>query len=180
MNQSYSVHAPLEPLTVWVNSAAFYNMEGENHPWVKAKVFGISCLKGRVPCFEIITAEGYVFSDIPPHFVRFQQTASPIEYPLSSLVYNNALSTQFTLSHFPELACRQAYVYFKDENQYMAARYWFSLDFHENNNWYHAMKLDNGQISFIPSHKIIFPENGKIPENHMFPAYKKLRKNYSV
>ena len=108
MNEKYSVHAPLEPTTVWVDSAAFYNMEGDNHAYVKAKIFGISCLKGRVPCFEIITSDGYVFSDIPPHFVRFCEKQPEKSYPLESLVYNNALSSEFVISHFPELACRIA------------------------------------------------------------------------
>ena len=190
MNQHYSVHAPLETMSVWVNDTVFYNLEKDSDNWVKVKVFGLTCLKGRVPTFEILTQEGYVFSDIPPHLLRWQ---APLHkepghelsvfkqfYALSSLVYNNCLSEEFALASFPELMARHAFTYFKAEARYEKAHYWFSLDFYRNNNWYHCLKLANGQLAFIPSHKIVFSDNPDLPENHVFPDYKKLRHEFKV
>lgn len=179
MNLHYSVHAPLESMTVWVNDTVFYDMEKTPGEWIKAKLFGITCLPNRVPTFEIITAEGYVFSDIPPHMIKWKNSEEKC-YDLESLVYNNSLSSEFVISHFPELKERHAFVFFKKENEYIKAQYWFSLDFYKNNNWYHCLKLDNGQFAFIPSHKIVFSMTKELSKEHKFPSYKKLRHEFKV
>lgn len=180
MNKIYAVHADLPTTTVWVNDAIFYNLEKESTAWVKCKLFGITCIKGRVPTFEIITSDGYVFSDVPSHMVRLQENPAEAQFDLPDLVYNNCLSEHFAISLFPELEQKTAFVLLKSLNQYVSAKYWFSLDFYQNNNWFHCMKLNNGQIAFIPSHKILFGAAGKLPDNHEFPRYKKLRHVFSV
>lgn len=180
MDKSYAVHAALEPIAAWVDSSIFDNLQSPEGTWVKAKIFGITCLKGRVPTFEVLTNDGYVFSDVPPHLIRWKiDSPSQSVFPLKSLVYNNCLSTNFSLSHFPTLAEKEAFAFLKAEEQYVAAKYWFSIDFYECNNWYHCLKLDNGQFAFIPSHKIVFPTGG-LPSNHVFPPYQKLRQEFSV
>ena len=181
MNLSYSVHAPLETQTVWVNESVFYDLEKGHDNWIKVKLFGLTCIQGRVPTFEVITHEGYVFSDIPVHLIRWKNKEDTNkDYKLSSLVYNNCLSENFAISDFPELKSKVAFIFLKDEKQYEQGQYMFSLDFYKNNNWYHCMKLDNGQFAFIPSHKIVFSNNGLLADNHQFPAYKKLRKEFKV
>lgn len=180
MNKSYSVHASFETTTVWVKEDIFFDLETDTKVWVKCKLFGITCLTGRVPTFEILTADGYVFSDIPPHMIRFKEHNDEHQYMLEDLVYNNCLSDDFVISEFTELKARTSFVFLKGQKEYIQAEYWFSLDFYKNNNWYHAMKLKNGQIAFIPSHKIVFSPNGKLASNHEFPRYKKLRKEFKV
>jgi hypothetical protein len=178
MNQAYDVHAGLDFVTVWVDSAVFHNMETES-AWVKAKIFGITCLPGRVPTFEILTTEGYVFSDVPPHLVRWKEKVED-PLPLESLVYNNCLSRTFSLAVFPALRERRGYAYFRNEARYVAAAYWFSLDFYQDNNWFHCLKLENGQLAFVPSHKLVFPPDGVLPEGHQFPKFQKLRQEFVV
>ena len=178
MNQIYAVHASLPRTTVWVDSAVFYDMTVASK-WVKASVFGITCLPGRVPTFEVLTAEGYIFSEVPPHLIQWKEDVTDA-LPLASLVYNNCLSLNFSLSHFEALAERKALAYFKEENRYLDAQYWFSLDYFENNNWFHCMKLANGQVAFLPSHKLVFPAGGSLPEGHKFPQYLKLRQEFKV
>lgn len=180
MNQSYSVHAALETRSVWVNSDIFYDLETNNNEWVKCKLFGLTCLPSRVPTFEVLVGDGYVFSDIPPHMVRWTEKETGEQYSLMDLVYNNCLSEQFSISEFAELKARNAFVYLKYQNHYERATYWFSLDFYQNNNWYHAMLLENGQIAFIPSHKIVFSTESIINPDHKFPKYKKLRHEFKV
>jgi hypothetical protein len=177
MNKSYSVHAELPTTTVWVNENIFYNLTKDTDNWVKCKLFGITCLPGRVPTFEILTEQGYVFSDIPPHMIRLHETTSPLA--LSDLVYNNCLSEEFSLTQFKELENKFAHVFFKNKNIYLKGQYWFSLDFYKNNNWYHCLKLENGQIAFIPSHKIVFTNSPDI-DSHTFPQYQKLRIEFKV
>lgn len=181
MNKSYTVHAPLITETIWVNRGVFFNLEKDNDKWEKVKLFGITCLTGKIPTFEIITQEGYVFSDIPLHLVRWKEKIDTKEYTLSSLVYNNCLSEEFVISQFPELQARFAYVFIKQTNEYVKGQYVFSLDFYKNNNWYHCMKLENGQFAFIPSHKIIFSQNEHTDMNQLkFPDFKKLRHEFKV
>lgn len=211
MNQTYDVHAPLSAITVWVKEDVFYNFEKASETWIKCKVFGLTCLRGQVPVFDVLTEDGYIFSDIPPHLMRWKDpgiTVTPsheegggkaekdqkgikeragneegverVYADLRDLVYNNCLSETFAITEFPELKQRSAFVFLKGLKQYVAAQYWLSVDFYEHNNWFHAMKLDNGQLAFLPSHKMVFPSQGVLKENHEFPAYKKLRKTFSV
>lgn len=181
MNKSYSVHAPLEPMTVWVNRGVFFNLEKENDKWEKVKLFGLTCLTGKVPLFEIITKEGYVFSDIPVHLIRWKEDVTDQDFELSSLVYNNCLAEDFVISCFPELEKRHALVFMKSENMYVKANYVFSLDFYKNNNWFHCMKLVNGQFAFIPSHKIIFSNKEILTHSELkFPDFQKLRHTFHV
>lgn len=180
MNKSYSVHASLETTTVWVKEDIFFDLETDTNRYVKCKLFGITCLEGRVPTFEVLTADGYVFSDIPPHMIMFKEPSDENQYLLEDLVYNNCCADDFVISEFDELKSRTAYVLFKSTGQYVKAQYWFSLDFHTKNNWYHCMKLENGQVAFIPSHKIVFSSDGKLKTDHEFPKYKKLRKVFKV
>lgn len=180
MNKSYSVHASLDTMTVWVKEDIFYDLETNTNKWVKCKLFGLTCLEGRVPTFEILTSDGYVFSDIPPHMVRWIEEEKDSQYNLEDLIYNNCLSEEFVISQFDELSSRKAYVFLKGKKEYISGQYWFSLDFYKNNNWYHCMKLENGQFAFIPSHKIVFSADGKLKEDHEFPKYKKLRHEFKV
>lgn len=181
MNQSYSVHASLPSMTVWVQAKVFYNMREVDIPPIKCKLFGLTCMEGRVPTFEVVTADGYVFSEIPPHLIFWknpEQVKEQFSYELKDLVYNNCLSIDFSLTSFDELVNRNAFVFFKSKGEYESAKYWFSLDFYKDNNWYHCMLLDNGQIAFIPSHKIIF--SNSLPDVHKFPDFEKLRVTFQV
>lgn len=180
MNQLYAVHAELPKTTVWVKEDIFFDLEQCTDNWIKCTVFGITCLPGKVPAFEILTPEGYVFSDIPPHMLKLSQDTDATQYELTDLVYNNCLSEHFALSQFTELQHRTAFVFLKNKNEYLKAQYWFSLDFYLDNNWFHCMRLENGQIAFIPSHKIVFSTTGQLPLHHVFPAYKKLRHTFKV
>ncbi len=179
MNNTYGVHAPLDVMTIWVKQDIFYDLETNTDEWVKCKLFGLTCIKDRVPTFEIMTEDGYVFSDIPPHMIRWQLT-DDVQFDLKDLVYNNCLSEQFCISEFPELKARYAFVFLKEQKQYIKGSYWYSLDFYQNNNWYHCIKLDNGQIAFMPSHKIVLSVQDKLSEQHVFPQYKKLRHVFTV
>jgi hypothetical protein len=182
VNNAYAVHAGMPLMTAWVDSAVFYNMTAPSQ-WVKVKVFGLTCLAGRVPAFEVLTAEGHVFSDIPPHLVRWKEPAKEpdsAEFTLSELVYNNCLSSTFSLTAFEALAERTAYVYLKSREMYVKGRYWFSLDFYQDNNWFHCIKLHTGHLAFIPSHKLVFPVEGELPLSHVFPKYEKLRQEFRV
>lgn len=183
MNSSYSVHAELPSMTVWVKAEVFYNMKkpDSSPDVIKCKLFGLTCLEGNVPTFEVMAEGGYVFSEVPPHLIYWKNPdLNEVEvFTLKELVYNNCLSIDFTISFFNELANREAFVYMKEKKTYCAGKYWFSLDFYKNNNWYHCMMLENGQFAFIPSHKIVF--DGKIDKQaHKFPDYQKLRTTFSV
>ena len=103
MNKSYSVHAGLETMTVWVKEDIFFDLETNTDNWIKCKLFGLTCLEGRVPTFEILTNDGYVFSDIPPHMIRWCEKEHTQQYLLEDLIYNNCLSEDFVISEFKEL-----------------------------------------------------------------------------
>ena len=118
MNNTFAVHAPLTTTTVWVDQRVFFNMatSPDEPKFIKSKLFGITCNAGRVPTFEIITESGYVFSEVPPHMLFWKEPkeSDNDHKTLQQLVYNNCLSEHFSLSQFPELQERHAFVLFKD------------------------------------------------------------------
>jgi hypothetical protein len=181
MNKTYSVHGPLKkPLRVWVRTDVLYNFETKNQEWVKGEIFGITCIKGFVPVFDILLDGGYIFSDIPPHLVR---TKKPEEnsFPkmeLNDLVYSNCSSKYFSLTSFPFLSDKNLFYHFSEKNLYLKASYIMTVDFYKGNDWLHMLELETGNLAFMPNHKIVFSKN--ISENHKFPAFKELKKTFSV
>lgn len=176
------MHQEIAPITVWISPEVFFNFQDfpkEENYLRKGKIFGVICEPGNVITFDIITDDGFVFSNVPPHCVRTvviedEQNA----LTLDELVYFNCPSHDFTYCEFDYLKNKNAFVGFKKGAVFIKGKYLFSLDFFKDYNWYHCVLLDNGQLCFMPSHKIVF-KNGSISENFKFPPFLKLRKTFS-
>lgn len=177
------VSVSLPELTVYVNESILYNLEAPSEVWVKSKLIGLSCVPGNVPVFTLLVSDAYVFSDIPPHFIRLHAQSVEDPLDLQDLVYCNCPSGTYAIQSFDSLKARKAHVWFKNAHRVVSGDYWFTVDFFEDNGLFHVLKLDNGQIACMPSHKIQF---GKAPVDHsgaiqlVFPPYLKLRKTFKV
>lgn len=79
MSTKHAVHASLPVRTVWVQESVFYDMDPHKVEWVKAKLIGLTILPGQVPLFEILTEQGALFSNVPPHKVCAHNLASASE-----------------------------------------------------------------------------------------------------
>lgn len=182
-SQAGYVSSSLPEQTVYVNESILYNLETESAAWVKAKLIGISCVPGNVPVFTVLVNGSFVFSDIPPHYLCLTLEQDGPLLSLTDLVYSNCPSGRYALQSFQSLLSREAHVWFKQAGLVIPGQYWFTVDFFEDNGLFHVIKLENGQLACMPSHKIWF---GDLPDSYSgegplpFPPYLKLRKTFQV
>lgn len=175
-SKSYKVHAPIESIPLFVQKEILYGGDikfvGE---LVACKAFCFSSYPGSVPTLNILLDNGAMFACIAPQVLRWQSTISGVALPPEDLYYHLCPSGDIAVNVFPALAGDLS-AYFKHSNVWMNGKYGFTIDWYEGNDMLHFILLDNGQVAFVPQHKIKF---GKDKDNS-FPAYKKLRDNWSA
>jgi hypothetical protein len=162
-------------------------MDHTKKEWVKAKLIGLTILKGQIPLFEIVTDSGALFSNVPPHKV----CAEPYQEPATSddvvytddLVYFNSPSETFSMCVFDHLAESYVYGFDRKRKPSYRARYICSIDFYQDNNWCHMILRDDGFFGFIPSHKLLFKKERLHSwewRELTLPDYKKLRREFKL
>lgn len=177
------MHQEVPPLKVWISPEVFFNFESvppqENYQR-KGKIFGVICEPGSVVTFDVITDDGFVFSNVPPHCVQtIEGQVDDKGLTLDDLIYFNCPSHEFTYCEFDFLKNKNAFVGFKKNKIFIKGKYLFSVDFFKDYNWFHCIMLENGRLCFMPSHKIAFKDDNKLSEDFQFPKFLKLRKTFS-
>ena len=171
------VHATIDYTTAYVNDSILYNLETETSQWYKCKIIGLSCNKNVVPTFHILVDDKYMFSNVPPSFINLKSDID-MSYPLTDLIHKNCVDNEFSIHKFEHLSKSTSMVYIKSKDIYINAEYWFTIDFYNQDEWFHCMKLNNGQIAFLHSNKIVF--NHSDSKDHKFPEFKKLCIRFKV
>lgn len=184
MNTSkrFFMHYPLpETISAYVKTVVFYDLDKElasNDEYgelTPVKLFGISFYEGQTPTFQVITPEGAVFSDVPLDYIFHKKEAinNEVNYKLNELVYFNCPTSDVIVVKFAHLSEKKnsLVILNQSKNYRMNGDYLLSVDFYNENNWFHLMKLANGQFCFIPSHKILFSRNNL----KSLPKYKKMK-----
>jgi hypothetical protein len=134
--------------------------------------FSISSYPGNAPTFQILLADGAVFSYIPaPALIDPQRAAEPV-LELADLVYHDCRSVEICVNRFDALAGRVLCL-FKRRDLWLAGTYLFTVDWYTGNDLLHGVALANGQLALLPNHKIKF---GDHPPG--FEPYKKIRREW--
>lgn len=171
------VHANISPIPVYVLESVFQNEDPSTMGAVRrCSLFGVSSYPGHALTFQVMTNEGGVFSYVPLHRIRCHVRHS--ELPMlghQDLTYANCPDTKFTIIRFETLRGLPCRAYFKHAGVWLDAEYVWTIDWHEKNDLAHLLKLANGQMALLPSHKIMFgPGVGELPK------YKKLKHEWKV
>ena len=178
------LHEQIKPIKAFVNSSLIYGNFDTNHQeYTPCEIFTVTCVKDEVLTFNILIHGKFIYSDVPLHALK---THTPIfyepEHPileLKDLLYHKCPSFNFSLHEFTFLKEKPLVAYFKDKKLYLTGKYLLSLDFFQDNSWLHMIELYNGQLAFLPNHKIIFQH--EIPTmDWSFPDFKKLREKFEV
>src|SRR5581483_9638538 len=94
--------------------------------------------------------------------------------PLADLVYLNCPAVKFVVTELDELR-GDVLCFFKHPNVWLKGTYKFTVDWYEGNDLLHCVFVENGQIAFLPHHKIKFHDDAP-----GFRPYKKLRNEWRV
>jgi hypothetical protein len=173
------IHAEIAPLSLEVRkSLLFGNDPRYESDWVPCRAFVFSSYPGSAPTFQILLADGAVFSYVPPHHLRVPSSspadAARMVLELRDLAYHNCPDGDVVVNAFPELKGTHLAL-FKHREQWLHVEYAFTVDWYRGNDLLHCVLVENGQVAFLPHHKIKF--HGKEPG---FAPYKKLRNEWVV
>lgn len=171
--QRGDVHCDVAPFPVRVDARYLYDMdparEGE---WVDASVFAVSSYLGHAPTFQVLTAEGAVFSYLPAQALRHGDGGGVVlDGP--ELVYHDCHSTPLVAHRYEALAT-PARAFIRQRSLWLGAAYHCTLDWYEGNDLLHLLLLDNGQVALLPSHKVLFGDGAA----DALPRYRKLHAEF--
>jgi len=169
------VHANITPIKAVIREDVLYDMDPDKSSTVvPCLLVGVTSYKGSVPTFQIVAEGNSLFSYVPPHLVSTATKQPDFTYSLKELVYHNCPDPEFSVSTLDFLKERQLAIFLRGPKVWVNGAYLFTLDWYTGNDLLHAVQLSNGQIGFVPQHKILL--GGDL----IFKPYKKLHCNWSV
>lgn len=164
------VHANLAPFHALVETQVLYNNDGREGS-TPCTIFGVSSYAGHAPTFNVLLANGSVFSYVPVHRLRTGDVTDAMD--LTDLVYHDCPSERIVVTAYDALQ-RPLRAYFAKLDRWVDAKYVATVDWYTGNNLLHLLTLANGQFAMLPSHKVLFSDGGELPD------YKKLRAEWKV
>jgi hypothetical protein len=175
------VHADIAPLALTVDRPLLHGGDPQyTGQRVACTAFAFSSYPGSVPTFKIVLPDGAVFSYVAPSALRAPaaRASDEPELALDDLVYHACPSGDVVVSVFAALA-GDVLCYFKKRDRWLAGTYRFTVDWYTGNDLLHCVTLANGQIAFLPHHKIKFAA-GQHALTPGFAPYKKLRVEWKL
>lgn len=169
------IHAPIKPFKVYVKQEYLYDMDPSfEGKFEEGTAFALSSYPGEAITFQLLLKGGSLFSYLPATALQLHKT--PIDRPLllNDLVYRNCPGAEIAVHVYPYLK-GAVIAYFKNAKRWMKGTYKLTVDWHKENELFHLVKLENGQLAFVPSHKIKFRN-----EEEFFPSYRKLHPTWTV
>lgn len=176
MNDIHNVHANIKPIKAWVREDVLYNMDSERRKkYLPCLLINISSYVNHALTFQILVDGFYIFNYVPPHLINLEeQSKFENQLGLNDLVYHNCPDTNFVINENLFLKNKDIYVFCKSENIWIKGSYLWSIDWYLKNDLLHAIQLNNGQMAFMPNHKICMKQIIK------FPQFQKLKFEWKV
>jgi hypothetical protein len=141
------------------------------------QAIGIFSYKGYVPSFKVLLNNGSVWDFCLPTYLRYLNIGRDLtqeDLELPDLVYHNCPSCNFAVYVEPKLGEQPIDVYFKHSQRWSyGAQYLLTVDWWTDNESVNLVKLTNGQIAFVPNHKMLCRVGGpghKLPTE--LPKYR--------
>lgn len=164
----------ITPIKTKVLEKYLYDMDESKTGLIKCKVIGVSAYIGVSLTLHILLDDGSVFSNIPIFALRNNEITSQI-VGNSELAFCNCpddMIDVFEIEHFKTLkpSCR----FNKSSIWVKECTYHFTVDFYEDNELLHFMSLNNGEMAWLPNHKINWFGSTELK------PYKKMRKNWTI
>lgn len=140
------------------------------------KAIAFSGYEGHAPCFQILLKDGSLFSYIGTHLLFAPGKPDGVDLGLQHLAYRNCPAGRISVYVLQGLVAEgEVHCFFKGLSLWMSGKYWFTVDWVDENEQLHCICLENGQIAFLPNHKLKFGNTKK-----HFEKYMKIRQEWKV
>mgnify|MGYP000952064791 CR=1 FL=1 len=130
--------------------------EGKTEP---CTVFAVSSYKGHYPTFKILLKNGSLFDYIPAHALLVGTTSPVHNLTLGDLCYFKACpDMNITVNVHATLAgsfCKRVCWMPRTAAWINITQYICTIDWFQDNHNAHLVVLENGQVAFVPNHKVL-------------------------
>jgi hypothetical protein len=171
-----SMNADIKTFKAYIAQEFLYDMDpskiGSHLPCV---VFGVSTYINETLTFNILLQDGSMFQYIPFHALRLNDKET--DFPsleLRDLVYHNCRNLEIDCHTFDHLK-GTVNCHFRYKDIWIPGEYFTTIDFYKGNDTLHIIKLENGQLTALPTSRVKFKDGIK-----EFPPYKKLHPIWRV
>lgn len=169
------IHASIHPFRVYVKQEYLFDMDPAYvGKFEEGKVFALSSYPGEAITFQVLLNGGAVYSYLPAEALQLHTKLIDQPLLLNDLVYHNCPGAEIAIHVYSHLK-GPILAYFKHSQKWMKGTYKLTIDWYKENELFHLVKLENGQLAFVPSHKIKFRN-----EEGFMPPYRKLHKTWNV
>lgn len=175
-----NVHVDIPTFKAFVQTKFLYNMdeayEGKASP---CKVFAVSSYKGHYPTFKILLDDGSLFDYIPAHALFVKPNNTKYELGIDDLCYGKACP-DFNIAVSVHQIFSEPYAikscWFPKKNIWVDVdRYICTIDWYKDNENANLLILKNGQIAFVPNHKMLLAKTGPVAT---LPKYKAIKSEW--
>ena len=161
------IHYNIKPIDVLLREEYLYDLKEHHNNFIPAKIIAISSYPGHTLTFTVLVHDKYIFSYIP--IIALAWFITEAKSTLERAVYKNCPSAELTVAYYDAL---NECTVFKHDGSYLSGgTYLLSVDWYNDNELLHLIKLDDGTLALYPNHKIVFGKNSAKAE---LPKYKKL------
>lgn len=164
-----------KPIKGYVKRSALYDGDEDFKGYEPCTLFAITSYAKRAPTLKLLLKDGSLFSFMPlDSFITKQPREKDEILAMDELTYKNCPDSEVVISS-PKLLQGKVNCYFHKSERWMDGKYIASLDWLRDNLIMHIIKLKNGQIALLPSHKVKFKEGEK-----SFEPYRKITRVWEV
>lgn len=168
----------IPPLKVLVKKQYLLNLEEGFGEYVEGSLMSVESYQGHLPTFTVLLSDGSIFAYLPV-FAFVQEAIS--------------CSASDKSDHYPVFCPSDAFVYYevawlkkrrmlvfnpKKEKLPGLGSYLFSLEWPNENEQVHLVAL-NGQLYFVPNHKLLVTLSPRELRALVLPSWKKLRTEWT-
>ena len=173
-----TIHTDLPtPQPAWIKASFVYGPTTTIREPLPCEVLAVSSYPGQSITFRVLIQDtGSLFDFVPPHVLNVLKQPDMVQLELSDLVpFNNPTGNVSVTKclHLPaEVDC-----WFRSKNLWLKGTYLCNVDWYEGNNNANLVLLENGQIGFIPNHKMIF---GSTSTSRQLPKFVEVPDSWKV
>lgn len=152
----------INPFDVLVHESYLYDGDKTKTDLIKAQVIGVSTYLNQPLTFHILIDKQWIFSDLP--ITSFISSYNENKYNLKDLSSIECSTLEIDVFILDTFKNKNICIYFKEYQTWEIGEYLMSFDFYTGNELLHLIKLDNGQFSLTPNHKINWENINDLPK----------------
>lgn len=157
----------LKPIDCFIHEKFMYDQDETKTGILPCKIIGAAAFLGFPITFEVLVEDAYLYSDVPIHAFIHKKEIHGTQLDFEDLNYMNVDSEPIETYSLNFLFNKDIKVFFKSKSIWLSGEYLTTLTLTVGNLNCHLLKLENGQFSLSPNHKV------NISGKEFLPDYKK-------